>query len=83
MNKLRLYIIALFPIIILLFLVSCKSSNKSNKDTIEIYQLIIHRIYSKDNSFGKAININYLYIVNITNDNSGDPGITTQPNQKL
>ncbi len=70
-------------ILISLFVISCKNNISRINDTIEIYQLIIHRIYSKDNSFGKAINIKYLYILNTTNDNVGDPQITKQPNQYL
>ena len=86
MNRLRIIIIGLFTIIISLLLGSCTNSNNAkntNEDNIEIYQLIIHRIYSIDNSFGKAIDIQYLYIVNTTDDNTGDPGITKQPNQKV
>jgi hypothetical protein len=83
MKKLRLGNLAILPIIILILLVGCKNSNYTNKDSIEIYQIIIHRIYSKDNSFGEAIDIKYLYIVNITSDNAGDPTITKQPNQKI
>jgi hypothetical protein len=83
MKKLRLRPVFYFMILISLFLVGCKSNYSDNKDNIEIYQLIIHRIYSKDNSFGKAIDIKYLYIIKTTNDNVGDPQITKQPNQNI
>ena len=71
-------------ICLLIFLSGCATKNISINDKSEIYQLIIHRMFSRDNSFGKAVNIHFLYINKWTRDyNDKDNNITPQPNQQI
>jgi hypothetical protein len=71
-------------ICILLILSGCGTKNISITDKSEIYQLIIHKMFSKDNSFGKAVDIHFLYINKWTRDyfDKGN-NITPQPTQQL
>lgn len=73
----------LLAVIISLSLVGCRIENNANNDSIEIYQLIIRSTYLKDNSFGKPVDIKYLYILKDTDDGVGDPRIAKHSSQKV
>lgn len=82
--KMRVFVNSISMICLLIFLSGCVTKNISINDKSEIYQLIIHRMFSKDNSFGKAVDIHFLYINKLTRDYSDkDNKITPQPNQQL
>ena len=73
----------MFVIIILLPSGGCSNANITTNDDIEIYQLLIHYVYLEDNSFGKPVDIAYLYILKDTDDGIGDSRITKQPSQRI
>jgi len=83
MKRMSIVFTLLLAVIIPLSLTGCGSESKTTNDSIEIYQVIIRNVYLNDNSFGKPVDIKYLYILKDTDDGIGDSEITQQPSQKI
>jgi len=83
MKRTKYFLNTLLVIIILLSLTGCGNTSITNNDSIEIYQLLIHYVYLEDNSFGKPVDIKYLYILKDTDDIVGDSQTTEQPSQRI
>ena len=73
----------LFAAFVLLSMPGCKAEKPTSIDSIEIYQQIIRNIYLVDNSFGKPVDIQYLYILKATDDGVGDSRIEKLPSENI
>lgn len=60
-------------------LASCGDAPITDNDRVEIYQAVIREMVLVDNSFGKPVNINYLYILKNTDDGIGGEEIPSLP----
>ncbi len=83
MKRLNSILILLIVAISFFPLVSCGRTTITNNDRIEIYELAIKTIVLRDNGFGKAVNIDHLYILKNTDDRIGGKEIPNLPSQAL
>jgi hypothetical protein len=52
-------------------------------DEVEIYTAVIHRIYTRDDTFGGTFKAPDVYLMTKTDDSVGDPGINRSESQRL
>lgn len=81
MKRLNRILILLILIINSLPLASCSDTIITDNDRVEIYQLVIRKMVLEDNSFGKAVDISYLYILKNTDDGIGGEEIPNLPSE--
>ena len=83
MKRLNGILILLIVVISSFPLSGCGNATITDNDRVEIYQLAIRKIVLGDNSFGKAVDIGYLYILKTTDDSIGGKEIPNLPSQVL